>query len=167
MPKTYLIFIIFSLFYQILNAEEIYGVPRVIDGDTIQINSKKIRLEGIDAPEIKQMCKKPFLKISVIIGFVFNKDYSCGIISKQKLREKIGESNIKCISSLKDRYKRYLATCYKKNINLNRWLVSNGFAVAYKKYSKKYVRDEVYAKENKLGLWKGSFLRPEKWRKLN
>ena len=167
MAKTYLIFIIFSFFYQILNAEEIYGVPRVIVGDTIQINSKKIRLEGIDAPEIKQMCKKPFLKISVIIGFVFNKDYSCGIISKQKLREKIGESKIKCISSLKDRYKRYLATCYKKNINLNRWLVSNGFAVAYKKYSKKYIRDEVYAKENKLGLWKGSFLRPEKWRKLN
>ena len=167
MAKTYLIFIIFSFFYQILNAEEIYGVPRVIDGDTIQINSKKIRLEGIDAPEIKQMCKKPFLKISVIIGFVFNKDYSCGIISKQKLREKIGESKIKCTTSLKDRYKRYLATCYKKNINLNRWLVSNGFAVAYKKYSKKYVRDEVYAKENKLGLWKGSFLRPEKWRKLN
>ena len=52
-------------------------------------------------------------------------------------------------------------------INLNKWMVRNGYAVAYKRYSKKYVRDEEYAKENKLGIWKGTFIAPEKWRKLN
>ena len=46
-------------------------------------------------------------------------------------------------------------------------MVRNGNAVAYKRYSKDYVRDEVYAKENKLGVWEGSFIMPEKWRKLN
>jgi endonuclease YncB( thermonuclease family) len=46
-------------------------------------------------------------------------------------------------------------------------MVRNGLAVAYKRYSKDYLGDEIYAKENKLGLWKGSFIRPEKWRKLN
>jgi endonuclease YncB( thermonuclease family) len=46
-------------------------------------------------------------------------------------------------------------------------MVRNGLAVAYKRYSKDYLRDEEYAKENKLGIWKGSFERPEKWRKLN
>ena len=46
-------------------------------------------------------------------------------------------------------------------------MVRNGFAIAYKRYSKKYVPDEVFAKENKLGLWQGKFMEPEKWRKLN
>ena len=72
-----------------------------------------------------------------------------------------------CISTSKDRYKRYLATCYKEKINLNKWMVRRGYAVAYKRYSKDYVRDENYARENKLGIWQGKFIRPEKWRKLN
>ena len=84
-----------------------------------------------------------------------------------KLIDIIDNSKIKCISSSRDRYKRYLATCYKDKINLNKWMVKNGFAVAYKRYSKDYDRDEDYAKKNKLGIWKGSFIRPEKWRKLN
>ena len=45
-------------------------------------------------------------------------------------------------------------------------MVRKGYAVAYKRYSKRYINDENYAKENKLGLWEGTFLRPEKWRKL-
>tara|TARA_B100001564_G_scaffold78672_1_gene63077 strand:+ start:363 stop:503 length:141 start_codon:yes stop_codon:yes gene_type:complete len=46
-------------------------------------------------------------------------------------------------------------------------MVRNGYAVAYRRYSKDYVRDEKYAKKNMLGMWKGSFIMPEKWRKLN
>ena len=46
-------------------------------------------------------------------------------------------------------------------------MVRKGFAIAYIRYSKKYVPDEVFAKENKLGLWQGKFMEPEKWRKLN
>ena len=80
---------------------------------------------------------------------------------------KIDNSKIKCISSTKDRYKRYLATCYKDGVNLNKWMVKNGYAVAYTRYSKQYLIDENFAKDNKLGMWKGTFLRPEKWRKLN
>ena len=167
MAKISLILFITLFITQKLNSTEIYGVPKIIDGDTVHIDSKKIRLEGIDAPEIKQQCKKPYLKISVIIGFQFNKNYSCGVKAKKKLIDKINNSKITCISSSKDRYKRFLATCYKDKINLNKWMVRNGYAVAYKRYSKDYVRDEVYAKENKLGLWEGSFMMPEKWRKLN
>ena len=167
MAKISLTLIITFFLTQTLNSAEIYGTPKIIDGDTVHINNKKIRLEGIDAPEIKQQCKKPFLKISIFIGYQFSKSYSCGVISKKKLIDKIENSKIRCISSSKDRYKRYLATCYKENINLNKWMVRNGHAVAYKRYSKDYVRDEEYAKENKLGLWEGSFIIPEKWRKLN
>ena len=80
---------------------------------------------------------------------------------------KINGSEIKCIFTTKDRYKRYIATCYKEKKNLNQWMVRNRYAIAYRIYSKKYVPDEDFAKENKLGLWRGKFMNPEKWRKLN
>ena len=161
------IVILFLTLTSNLIAKEIIGIPRIVDGDTIHIREDKIRLEGIDAPEIRQKCKKEKLKISSIIGFTFYKDYNCGEVSKEKLEAKVDRSNIKCISSSKDRYERYLAKCFKDKINLNRWMVRNGHAVAYRRYSKEYIIDEEFAKENKLGLWRGKFLYPEKWRKLN
>ena len=161
------IIILFLIFFSNSIAEEISGVPKIIDGDTIHINDNKFRLEGIDAPEMRQQCKKESFKISFLIGFTFYKDYSCGRVSKEKLITKINTSEIKCISSSKDRYKRYIATCFKGKTNLNQWMVRNGFAIAYRRYSKKYVPDEVFAKENKLGLWQGKFMEAEKWRKLN
>ena len=159
--------ILFLILHSNSIAEEISGIPKVVDGDTVHINNYKFRLEGIDAPEMRQQCKKESLKISSLIGFTFYKDYSCGKVSKEKLITKIDTTEIKCISSSKDRYKRYIATCFKGKTNLNQWMVRNGFAIAYRRYSKKYVPDEVYAKENKLGLWQGKFIEPEKWRKLN
>ena len=161
------IIIIFLVLLSNSIAEEISGIPKVVDGDTIHINNYKFRLEGIDAPEMRQQCKKESFKISFFIGFTFYENYSCGRVSKEKLITKINTSEIKCISSSKDRYKRYIATCFKGKTNLNQWMVRNGFAIAYRRYSKKYVPDEVFAKENKLGLWQGKFIEPEKWRKLN
>ena len=161
------IIILFLVLLSNSTAEEISGIPKVVDGDTVHINSHKFRLEGIDAPEMRQQCKKESFKISSLIGFTFYKDYSCGRVSKEKLITKIKTSEIKCISSSKDRYKRYIATCFKGKTNLNQWMVRNGFAIAYRRYSKKYVPDEEFAKENKLGLWQGKFMEPEKWRKLN
>ena len=162
--RTIIIFLIFST--NIL-AQEIIGIPKIVDGDTVYINNYKIRLEGIDAPEIQQKCKKEKLKISSIIGYTFYKEYYCGKHSKDNLAVKVKGSKIKCISFTKDRYKRYLAKCFKGKINLNQWMVRNGYAVAYRRYSKEYIPDEDFAKENKLGLWQGKFLNPEKWRKLN
>ncbi|WP_075533837.1 thermonuclease family protein [Candidatus Pelagibacter communis] len=159
--------IIFLIFVSKATAEEISGIPKIIDGDTVHINNYKFRLEGIDAPEMKQQCKKESLKISSTIGFSIYKDYSCGQVSKAKLKSKINGSKIKCIFTSKDRYKRYIATCFKGEINLNQWMVRNGYAIAYRRYSEKYVSDEDFAKEKKLGLWQGKFMNPEKWRKLN
>ena len=67
----------------------------------------------------------------------------------------------------KDRYKRFIGTCYLNEIDIQEWMVKNGWAIAYKKYSKKYVEAEIYAKNNNLGIWKGKFLEPYKWRQLN
>ena len=159
------IILILTLFYfHSLQAIEIVGYPKVVDGDTIHIKNFKIRLEGIDAPEIKQKCKKTYLQISILN---LQKDYNCGQVSKKKLIQKIGTKQVKCISFNQDRYKRYLAKCFKGTINLNKWMVGNGYAIAYRKYSKIYIPDENFAKEKKLGLWRGTFIKPEKWRKLN
>ena len=162
-----ILIIIFIIFSQKLHADELKGIPKIVDGDTIYINSHKIRLEGIDAPEIRQKCKKNFLKISSMININFQKEYYCGKHSKEKLKKKIANKLVICKSSGKDRYKRYLATCFEEKINLNKWMVKSGYAVAYRRYSKIYMADEEFAKENKMGIWAGSFTRPEKWRKLN
>ena len=87
-------------------AQEIIGIPKIVDGDTVSINNYKIRLEGIDAPEMKQKCKKEKLKISSIIGYTFYEEYYCGEYSKENLAAKVKGSKIKCISFTKDRYKR-------------------------------------------------------------
>ena len=99
--------------------------------------------------------------------FTFQKDYYCGQVSKKKLVQKIGNKPVKCILLGKDRYKRYLGKCLKGKINLNRWMVRNGYAIAYRKYSKLYIPDENLAKDEKLGLWRGIFVEPEQWRRKN
>ena len=163
-----IIFIFFFLLtYNDVRSEEIKeitGYAKVIDGDTIRINSKKIRLHGIDAPEKKQSCKKPYL---TIVFFSFSKNYLCGQVSTNKLIKKINNQIIKCKIKNVDRYNRLIGECYKKNKNLNAWLVSNGYAVAYRKYSKKYISDEMNAKNNKLGIWQGKFEMPWDFRRKN
>ena len=159
--------IFFILTYNDVRSEEIKdisGNAKIIDGDTIKINSKKIRLHGIDAPEFKQMCKKTYL---TIIFFTFTKDYPCGKISTEKLEKKINNKVITCKILDIDRYKRYIGECYKRNLNLNSWLVSNGYAVAYRKYSKKYLLYEINAKNDKLGIWQGKFEMPWDYRRKN
>ena len=161
--KIFIFFILF-FFYQNSFATIFQGVPRIIDGDSLEINDNKIRLLGIDAPEKKQICKKPYLTISFLN---FYKNYECGIMVTKKLKKLINNKEIKCISENKDQYNRYLSTCYLKKIDINSWLVKNGYAVAYKKYSKKYILEEEHAKKNKLGIWQGIFQYPEEWRKEN
>ena len=64
-----------------------------------------------------------------------------------------------------DRYSRIIGVCFVNDTNVNQKMVKLGWALAYRKYSKDYVIDEKNAKENKLGLWSGSFIKPWKWRK--
>ena len=170
--KKLIILIIISIIFFILtyndvrseNINKISGFAKVVDGDTIKINSKKIRLYGIDAPEKKQKCKKTYLTISFMS---FTKDYMCGEVSTQKLIKKINKQKLNCNILDVDRYKRLIGECFKRNINLNSWMVSNGYAVAYRKYSKKYVTDEINAKNNKLGIWQGKFEMPWDYRRKN
>ena len=157
-----LVFFFIIFFQQNSFGSIIEGIPRIIDGDSLEIKNNRIRLFGINAPEKKQICQKPYFNI---FFFHFQKKYECGLFVKNQLKKFINGKKIKCISNGKDRYNRHLSICYLKNKDINSWLVKNGYAIAYKKYSKKYILEEKYAKENKLGIWLGAFQKPEIWRK--
>ena len=164
MQKKYFFSTVFFIFLFLQNSQSeiISGSAVVTDGDTIKINNNKIRLFGIDAPEKKQSCEKIFLTISFIS---FKKKYPCGEISTEKLKKLINKNIIKCHVEGKDRYQRKLAICFSNKLNINSWLVRNGYAVSYQKYSKKYLSEEIEAKNDKKGIWQGKFEMPWDWRK--
>ena len=128
---------------------------KITDGDTIKINGEKIRFSGIDTPELNQTCVKEGVK------------NSCGLTAKQILIDKIIDNKVKCIKEGKDRYKRILAECFVNNESLSRYLVRSGYAFAYRKYSKKFIIDEDYARVNKLGMWSMEFEYPWDFRRNN
>jgi endonuclease YncB( thermonuclease family) len=126
---------------------------KIIDGDTIHLDGEKIRFTGIDTPELKQTCVNAGVKDN------------CGITAKQILIDKIGDNIVECISEGKDQYKRILAECFVNNESLSSYLVRNGYAFAYRRYSKKFVPDEDYARINKIGMWSMEFDYPWDYRK--
>jgi endonuclease YncB( thermonuclease family) len=156
MKTTILIFNIISLSFSNFSfAKTINGKPRIIDGDTIHIKSNKIRLHGIDAPETKQTCK------------IDNEEWYCGKQSTKELKKLINKQNVECVINDVDIYNRYVAICYVDEININQWMVKNGWAIAYRYYSKDYINEEEYADDNKLGIWKSKFIEPYLYRKKN
>ena len=146
--------IFFVIFYcPITLAESIKGRATIIDGDTIRIGKNKIRLYGIDAPEINQTCT-----INKII-------WECGLDSSQALESMISEKEVQCEIVDIDRYKRFVAKCFVKNINLNQYMVQKGWAVAYRYYSDDFINEEEIAERNKAGIWQGKFQDPYLFRK--
>ena len=143
--------LIFFLIFNQVKSQDL----RVVDGDTIHLDGEKIRFIGIDTPELKQTC----IKEGVI--------NPCGVTAKVILIEKISNNKVDCISEGKDQYKRTLAECFVNNESLSSYLVRSGYAFAYRKYSKKFILDEDYAKANKIGMWSMVFDYPWDFRKNN
>ena len=156
MKKLSLYVFLVLLFYNTSFADSL----RVVDGDTIVINGEKIRFSGIDAPESNYYGKRQVCYLDEIEIF-------CGNLSKGKLEEKIGSNPISCEREKnKDRHGRTIAECFVSGESLSKFMVRNGYAFDWPKYSKKkYAMDEEYAKVNKLGFWTMKFEYPWKWRK--
>jgi endonuclease YncB( thermonuclease family) len=150
--KKIIYFFIFTFFLSSISFTEEKKI-QVIDGDTIHIGKLKYRFFGIDAPETKQICEKDNIKIK------------CGVIAKNALKNKIGDQIPECIVKDKDRYQRLVAECFIGKESLSRFMVREGYAVAYAQYSKDFIEDEKYAKENKLGIWSMTFQIPSEYRK--
>ena len=153
--KVILVISISSLIF-FLNSNEVKSQElRVVDGDTIHLNGEKIRFTGIDTPELKQTC--------INQGIID----PCGVTAKEILIDKISDNEVECIIKGKDQYKRTLAECFVDGESLSRYLVRSGYAFAYRKYSKKFIKDEDYARLNKLGMWSMEFVYPWDFRRNN
>lgn len=123
---------------------EISGRATVIDGDTLAINGVHVRLEGIDAPETAQRCRRKWVGT-----------WSCGTEAARHLSSLVAERRVTCERLGNDKYGRTLGLCTVDGRDLNREMVQSGFAWAFVKYSNRFVAEEAAARSAKVGIWQG------------
>lgn len=127
---------------------------RLIDGDTIMFDDMKVRLHGIDAVEKDQTCISQY-----------GRNYRCGVVAITALSTLTTGKTIRCDDrGQRDRYNRVIAVCWVGDVEINRWMVAQGHAVALVKYSHDYVDAEREAREAKRGIWAGAFDMPWDYR---
>jgi endonuclease YncB( thermonuclease family) len=136
--------------------EDITGRYHVADGDSVTYNGQRVRLQGIDAPELNQTCKD-----------ANGEDYECGKDARKALRNIIGAGEIRCTVTGNDRYGRKLAYCKRGKTDINREMVRQGWAIAYSRHLTTYSLVEADARRAKRGLWAGSFEEPQAYRDRN
>jgi endonuclease YncB( thermonuclease family) len=129
------------------------GHVDVVDGDTLRMGSRRIRLDGIDAPESAQTCERE--------GFAWR----CGEDATAALRRFVGTRPVRCVDVGEDRFGRTLARCQVGWEDIGAWMVREGLAVAYTRFSLRYVPEEATARWHRRGLWGGRFEAPEEWRR--
>jgi len=134
----------------------IIGRASVIDGDTVEIRGRRIRLHGIDAPEGRQTCTT-----------AAGRTWLCGQRAANALADKVGQATVRCAVRDRDRYGRDIAVCSVGREDLNRWMATNGWAIAYRRYAQDYVADEERARRARRGIWAGRFEIPWDWRRTH
>jgi len=138
-------------------AADITGIAKVREGDHIQIGNTRIRLGGIDAPSVDQLC----LNHS-------GERWTCGAAARDELIKHADNKTRTCHSrQVTDRRGRTVARCEVDGEDIQKWLVSNGWALAYTRVSHDYEEDEKAAREAKAGMWQGAFIAPWDWRVRN
>ncbi|MBI1360815.1 MAG: thermonuclease family protein [Alphaproteobacteria bacterium] len=133
---------------------QVAGNASVIDADTIDIHGERIRLAGVDAPESRQQCLNASGKL-----------WRCGQIAANALHVWINNNPVTCSIEGEDKYHRQIGTCSVRGASMQTWLVTNGYALAYRTYSTAYVPAEDKARLAKAGVWSGEFIAPWDWRK--
>ncbi|PZO74538.1 MAG: nuclease [Mesorhizobium amorphae] len=128
------------------------GNAVIHDGDTLRIGDDRYRLVGIDAPELRQVCR------------LERRQYPCGERSRDELIALVNGARVSCSAEKRDRYRRLLGSCTANGIDLNRELVRSGWAVIY---GKGFEAEQAEARAAKRGLWAGTFENPKEWRQRN
>lgn len=135
-------------------AQVMTGIASVIDGDTLEIRGRRIRLHGIDAPESAQLCVRPN-----------GSAWRCGQTAALRLADRIGRRAISCRQTDTDRYGRIVAVCEQQGEDLAGWMVDEGWAVAYRSISSDYAPAEDRARRAQRGIWASRFELPWDWRR--
>lgn len=137
-------------------AAEITGPAKVRSGDLIQIGNIRIRLGGIDAPSVDQLCLN-----------TKGDRWTCGVAARDALIKHADGKSWLCHARSVDRRGRTVARCDVGGEDIQKWLVRNGWALSYKRLSHDYDADEAAARSAKAGLWQGAFIAPWDWRVRN
>ncbi len=135
------------------------GLPlKVLDGDSFQIGGKRLRLDGIDAPEYRQTCTD-----------LTGAEWECGKAARANLEKLLREPGLVCEHEVADSYGRALAGCRSATIpDIAARQVSDGLATSHEYYGiRNYGDEEDAAREAKRGIWRGTFTPPAVWRELN
>lgn len=146
-------------------AAPFWGIGKAIDGDSMYVlasppdslranivDGREVRLHGIDAPEFNQTCKKG------------GQDWACGTEAYDRLSRLVTGKEVRCTEIGKDQYGRTLGRCTVGGVDVNRTMVTTGYAVAFRRYSMEYISAEESAKAGKRGIWAGTFEMPSEVR---
>lgn len=136
------------LAFALASSSPIYGIARAGDGDSLTVGATRIRLFGIDAPEFDQTCQRG------------GQGWACGKEAADKLASLVTGREVRCDVVREDQYGRTLAKCFIGAQEINRTMVSLGYAVAFRRYSLDYASAEESAKLNKRGIWSSQFQMP-------
>lgn len=140
-----------ALLVDLLKREEtLAGHAFAVDGDTLDIAGTRVRLKGIDAPELKQECVRA------------GRPWACGEAARRMLQEALRAGPVTCAASRRDQYGRPVAVCQAGGVDLSEHMVQQGFAVAY--LGRAYAGMEAEARAAGRGIWGGSFESPVDWR---
>jgi len=157
MPQKLLFAMIALLLPTLAQAADITGSAKVREGDAVLIGNTRIRLGGIDAPSVDQLCLN-------------NKGerWTCGVAARDELIKHADNRTWTChAGQTHDRRGRLVARCEVDGEDIQKWMVHNGWALAYARFSQDYDADEKAAREAKAGMWQGAFIAPWDWRVRN
>lgn len=129
----------------------IVGAATVVDGDGLRIGGATIRLQGLDAFELRQQCD----------------GRACGREARDALESLVFARQVSCRPVDTDRYGRTVAVCHAGGVDLAAEMVRRGHGLAYRRYSTAYVAQEREAQQARAGAWAGDFTDPADWRRAN
>src|ERR1700743_3466648 len=137
-------------------AVDVTGVPKIREGDTVVIGATRIRLGGMDAPSTDQLCLN-----------TKGERWTCGVAARDELIKHAGGKSWTWHTRTVDRRGRTVARCEVDGEDIQKWMVSSGWALAFTRVSKDYEPDEKTARDAKAGMWQGAFIAPWDWRVRN
>jgi len=137
------------------SAQDISGSGRAKDGDSLDMAGIAVRLHGIDAPELDQICSRR------------GQSWACGKEAAAKLAQLVSGAELRCEQHDVDQYDRIVASCTARHVDLGQAMVEAGLAVALPQFSDRYLGAEARAKTLKLGIWASDFQQPADYRAAN